>query len=429
MGSANFMEMQQRLQSEMLNNPDMLRQLLDSPLTQSLMSNPEIVRSLVGSNPQMQQLIERNPEIGHMLNNPDILRQTMEIARNPAMLQELMRNQDRAMSNLESIPGGQSALQRMYRDIQEPMLNAAQEQFGSNPFQALGGGNRGQQQASGEAGAPMPNPWGSNSASTSSTTSTTTSSTTSRPTMAGGALFSSPGMQSMMQQMRDNPNLMQNMMSAPYTQQILQSMAQNPDMAAQIVGSNPLFASNPQLQEQMRSMMPMMLQQMQNPAVQNLMTNPDAIGALSQIQEGMQRLQTAAPDLYSSMGMPLAGAGIPQPSTTTNSSSSTTTTTSTSGSTTTTSPSSGSSAPNNAGAPNNAAFAQLMNQMVQSMAGQGLNNPPEERFQSQLEQLSAMGFVDRQANIQALIATYGDVNAAIDRLLNQSHPPTGGQQS
>ena len=62
--------------------------------------------------------MERNPEINHMLNNPDILRQTMEIARNPAMLQELMRNQDRAMSNLESIPGGQSALQRMYRDIQ-----------------------------------------------------------------------------------------------------------------------------------------------------------------------------------------------------------------------------------------------------------------------------------------------------------------------
>ena len=29
----------------------------------------------------------------------------MEIARNPAMMQELMRNQDRAMSNLESIPG------------------------------------------------------------------------------------------------------------------------------------------------------------------------------------------------------------------------------------------------------------------------------------------------------------------------------------
>ena len=49
--------------------------------------------------------MDRNPELSHMLNNPEILRQTMEIARNPAMMQELMRNQDRAMSNLESIPG------------------------------------------------------------------------------------------------------------------------------------------------------------------------------------------------------------------------------------------------------------------------------------------------------------------------------------
>ena len=34
-----------------------------------------------------------------------MLRQTMELARNPAMLQELMRSYDRALSNLESIPG------------------------------------------------------------------------------------------------------------------------------------------------------------------------------------------------------------------------------------------------------------------------------------------------------------------------------------
>lgn len=48
---------------------------------------------------------QRNPEISHMLNNPELLRQTMELARNPAMLQELMRSHDRALSNLESIPG------------------------------------------------------------------------------------------------------------------------------------------------------------------------------------------------------------------------------------------------------------------------------------------------------------------------------------
>ena len=56
MGSANFMEMQQRMQSEVLGNPDMLRQIMDSPLTQSLMSNPEIMRSLIQANPQMQQV-------------------------------------------------------------------------------------------------------------------------------------------------------------------------------------------------------------------------------------------------------------------------------------------------------------------------------------------------------------------------------------
>ena len=49
-------------------------------------------------------------------------------------------------------------------------------------------------------------------------------------------------------------------------------------------------------------------------------------------------------------------------------------------------------------------------------AGDG-SQPPEQRFASQLDQLASMGFVDRQANIQALIATFGDVNAAVERLL------------
>ena len=84
---------------------------------------------------------------------------------------------------------------------------------------------------------------------------------------------------------------MQNMMNAPYTQSMFQALGQNPEMAANIISSNPLFAGNPQLQEQMRNMMPAMMQQLQNPAVQNLVTNPDAMGALQQIQQGMQRLQ------------------------------------------------------------------------------------------------------------------------------------------
>ena len=38
---------------------------------------------------------------------------------------------------VQSIPGGFNALQRMYRDIQEPMMSAAQDSFGGNPFASL----------------------------------------------------------------------------------------------------------------------------------------------------------------------------------------------------------------------------------------------------------------------------------------------------
>lgn len=73
-GSANFADLQQRMQRELLSNPETMRQVFDNPLVQSLMDNPENVRLLVSANPQMQELMQRNPEISHMLNNPDLLR-------------------------------------------------------------------------------------------------------------------------------------------------------------------------------------------------------------------------------------------------------------------------------------------------------------------------------------------------------------------
>jgi ubiquilin len=36
-----------------------------------------------------------------------------------------MRSQDLQMSQLENLPGGFNALQRMFEDVQEPMLEAA----------------------------------------------------------------------------------------------------------------------------------------------------------------------------------------------------------------------------------------------------------------------------------------------------------------
>lgn len=219
----------------------------------------------------------------------------------------------------------------------------------------------------------------------------------------GNGVFSSPGMQSMMQQLTENPQLLQNMLSAPYMRSMMQSMAQNPDLASQALMNNPLFAGNPQLQEQMRNQLPTFLQQMQNPEALSTMTNPRVMQAITQIQQGLQTLQTEAPGLVPGMAsgvsplIPPATGGSVAPENTS---------ASTPGSNSTSAPSSAQQQ------------QQLMQQMIQMFAGGGsLTQTPEVRFQQQLDQLSAMGFINREANLQALIATGGDINAAIERLL------------
>ncbi|XP_046400765.1 ubiquilin-1 [Ischnura elegans] len=445
MGSTNFLDLQSQMQREFLGNPDMLRQILDNPLVQRLMNDPENMRNLITSNPQMQELMERNPEITHTLNNPDLLRQAMELARNPSMLQELMRSHDRAMSNLESIPGGYNALQRMYRDIQEPMLSAATEQFGRNPFAALvenSSDTPNNPQQGQENRDPLPNPWsGGGSGPGSGTAGGTGSTEGRRAAAASGAtgtpggrsgLLNTPGMQSLMQQMAENPQLMQNMLSAPYTQSILQAFASNPELATQIMHANPMFADNPALQEQLRLMLPNFIQQLQNPEVHNLMANPQALNALLQIQQGIEQLRQLAPGLVNSMGLgpvppfgvPTAGGTTTTTASTTGSSSTTTETTTTSPSSTGTTTTSSSSTGATQQQPNADAFSQFMARMISTMSSQsggggttGGTQPPEERYRTQLEQLTAMGFGNREANLQALIATFGDINAAVERLL------------
>ncbi len=43
---------------------------------------------------------------------------------------------------------------------------------------------------------------------------------------------------------------------------------------------------------------------------------------------------------------------------------------------------------------------------------------PKTKYATQLEQMKAMGFVNDEANLQALVATNGNVEAAVERLLS-----------
>ncbi|XP_055439979.1 ubiquilin-4 isoform X4 [Bubalus kerabau] len=330
LGSANFMELQQQMQRQLMSNPEMLSQIMENPLVQDMMSNPDLMRHMIMANPQMQQLMERNPEISHMLNNPELMRQTMELARNPAMMQEMMRNQDRALSNLESIPGGYNALRRMYTDIQEPMFSAAREQFGNNPFSSLAGNSdsSSSQPLRTENREPLPNPWspsppasqapGSGGEGAGGSGASRVHPTVSNPfginaASLGSGMFNSPEMQALLQQISENPQLMQNVISAPYMRSMMQTLAQNPDFAAQMMVNVPLFAGNPQLQEQLRLQLPVFLQQMQNPESLSILTNPRAMQALLQIQQGLQTLQTEAPGLVPRGRLPLLRLSCLQP--------------------------------------------------------------------------------------------------------------------
>jgi len=474
MGGAGMLNLQDRVQQELMSNPDMLRQVLDNPLVQSMMNNPEIIRTMLSANPQIQQLMERNPELTHVLNNPEILRQSMELARNPAAFQELMRTQDRALSNLESIPGGYNALQRMYRDIQEPMLNAVQERMAGNPFAGLIDSTtdeRGNPQQGVENRNPLPNPWAPNSGSGSNENSGAAPANNTTPTSgnntagagttpAGGGGTPGGGANNLLQFMMQNSGGMGNLLGTPYTQNLLDSLVGNPDLAQQLINSNPLISGDPQMQEHMREMTPRLLSQLRDPEFQQVLSNPAALQAIMQIQQGFEQLRVAAPNFARTFfpnpfpTMPptstpasatnptpaTAGTGT-GPATTPTTGGTTNPGTESTTNTTNTAPTSN-PPPNPFGGLagiNRDTLNQFMSTMISSLAqndaagggaGFGLANllnnsgqnqvPPEERYSTQLEQLSGMGFVNREANLQALIATFGDVNAAVERLLSNN---------
>ncbi|XP_062821123.1 ubiquilin-4 [Anolis carolinensis] len=417
LGSANFLELQQTMQRQLMSSPELLSQIVENPLVQSLMAQPEAMRALILANPQMQALMQRNPEISHMLHNPELMRQTMELARNPAMMQEMMRHQDRALSNLESVPGGYSALRRMYTDTQEPLFSPPREQFGapSFPGPAPNAEAPSAHPPRTENRDPLPDPWTTPAPPSSSSrghgqappghVSPTVSNPLGLNTASlGSGVFSSGEMQGLLGQISGRPQLMQSLVSAPYLRPMLQALAHDPQLAAQMMVNAPLLAGNPALQEQLRLQLPAFLQQMQSPESLSVLTNPRALQALLQIQQGIHTLQAEAPGLVPSLGS--FGGGPPPLAS---------------------SSSGGGAAPEAPPPPDMAPPPpQLMQHMLQMLANPNAQAPSpspssspsaESRLVLQLEQLRGMGFIDGEANLQALLASGGDLNAAIEALL------------
>ncbi|KAJ1403863.1 Ubiquitin-like domain superfamily [Sesbania bispinosa] len=375
----------EQMQQPFLSNPNLVREIMNTPAMQNLINNPDIVRNLIMNNPQMQELMDRNPELAHILNDPSTLRQTLEATRNPEIMREMMRNTDRAMSNIESSPEGFNMLRRMYENVQEPFLNATTMAGHTGNDSAVRNQSTNPSTTSSEATSPvpntnpLPNPW--SSTGTGGTQSNTRRSTTGgdarqqTPTPTGLGGLGLPDLEGMLSGTPDAALLTQ-LMQNPAISQMMQSILSNPQTMNQILGFNAEQRGMPDLNS--------LREVMQNPEFLRLFSSPETLQQLLSFQQALlsqlgQQQSTQEP------GQTGGGTG----------------------------------SMNNLG-------LEMLSSMFGGLGAGSLavpnrsNEPPEQLYATQLSQLQEMGFFDTQENIRALIATSGNVHAAVERLLGNS---------
>ncbi|XP_004407622.1 PREDICTED: ubiquilin-like protein [Odobenus rosmarus divergens] len=437
-----------------------ITQMLQNPSIQQLLSNTDLMRQFISEHPDIQQLMQQNPEISHILDNSESLWQTLELARNLAIIQELMHIQQpeqnlehplnpQSHSGLETMPGGDNTLGQSYVDYNDQMLNSSQDPFGGNPFTAL---LEGQVLEQVQSSPPSPTPpqgrrdqlpqlpttrviYTSSRGLSSITSANVTPNKVNNTPSAYATTISTKGwshacpiqqpagvpalpsieltqqpqaedkdatisLDSSDQKLEDDLQPSGEQTSSQITGSMMQLLLNNPYLAAQMM----LFISMPQLSEQCRQQLSTFLQQTQLSDMLIALANPKASQAILQIEQGLQLLATEAPVLLPWVAPYLWGLGwLPGPS---------------------------------CSYPDTVPWAWdvpdiaepkdpecchksgTVQQRLQSLAGDPSQLPqaPEIRFSQQMESLQAMGFGNHHANLQALIATEGDTSAAIRKL-------------
>jgi ubiquilin len=332
--------------------------------------------------------MEQRPEIARMLEDPEVIQQSLQMMRNPSLMREMQRNQDRAIGQLDVMPGGHNALVRAHEDVVDPLMAALSGGAdGSGPSVDLEAYS---QQAQGTPNnEALPNPWGAPAPSAvpaaapvpAQAQSTALAAPAAPAPFGGGfpAFGAQPQnqagqtnpMAAMMQQMMSNPAMMQQSMQMASQMYGGQQGAQGlgaPAMPAVQPPAQPPAQPQPnadpfaQMMQQMMSNPAMMQQSMQMAQAMN--GNQGNAGGYGGFP-GMFGMPPVAPTAPTAN--PVAGFGAQAPG---------------------------------AAAPVNDAFARA-------------------QFASQLAQLSAMGFCNEAASLRALQQHQGRVDAAIDALLSE----------
>nr|XP_056714757.1 ubiquilin-3-like [Euleptes europaea] len=271
------------------------------------------VRQVILANPEIQQLAQQVPSIGHILNNADIMRvildkmrEIMDLARNPEMMQD-WKSSDQALVSLQSnIPGGDNPLRQLNSEMQEPGLSMVQDCFVPNSYATLvrspcqypeHGTLRGQGPCPGSQDCVAPRPLASDSTTSfcsdeggvSNVWVTPVEPSPSVPSLApcsgaepfgtGGVLNPDPA---------EIPMMIVNLCNA-YTKRVMISLMQKALLASQ----NGQVGQLEHIKDQVSSLS----QQMQSPEMTAAMSNPTAIQAWVQMEQGLQTLLAEAPVL------------------------------------------------------------------------------------------------------------------------------------
>ncbi|XP_048217200.1 ubiquilin-like protein [Perognathus longimembris pacificus] len=430
-----------------------LTQVLGNPSIQQLLSNTEFIQQLASGHSDMQLLVEQNPEISHLLDNSEILGQTLELARNLAVMQEIVQLQQ-PMQNLEdpltfppylgseTIPNRNNAVGPTYADFHDPVLNSTQGLFGGNSFTTLLAGQA-QEQVQPTLLPPQPsqgqqdpttsvrstNPCGISSIASTKANSNKihcparVNTATIKGQSRVGAIQHSVGTPSLpsiaitqkpqeddtndsfslgsLNQKLEGLQLLDEQTKAQITGGMIQLLMNHPHLAAQMM----LFLSMPQLSELWRQQLPTLLQQSQTSDLLVALANPKASQAILQIEHGLQLLAIETPILLPWVAPYLWGLGwLPAPSCSYPDSVPWTWDV----------PEMGEPKKPDECCPGSGAVLQSLQSLSRDPSHplQGTEN----RFQKQMETLQAMGFANHDANLQALIANKGDTKAAIRQL-------------
>lgn len=136
----------------------------EDPFMQLLISQPGLLLDMLQANPKMRSLMERNPQIRHALADPTTIRDLLRQQRDPTAYQEAMRGHDRALANIENIPGGFQALRQFYTDemaeVEEGLSSLALGGRSPSSVASSAAADEARYTMKGRRTTePMPNPW------------------------------------------------------------------------------------------------------------------------------------------------------------------------------------------------------------------------------------------------------------------------------